>query len=156
MADALPREVLPVVELHVHGVSGTGRRTILGDPFPAQVAGDESARIFRRTTPVVARYDEDAEARTNRRTVEAFHSGRFTSGSPSKLLWLLLVPFALLNLARYAMLLPHAHAGRGGRSSPHTCRYSRSRGSFWPLLSMRTVVLRLIGASSGPLRKGWM
>jgi hypothetical protein len=90
-----------VVELRVHGVSGTKPESMLGDPNPAQVAGDEAARIFRRTTPVV-------EATYGRsRIVEAFHWGRLTSGSATRALWLLLVPFALLNLARFTMLLPH-------------------------------------------------
>ncbi len=90
-----------VVELRVHGVSGTKPESVLGDPYPTQVAGDEAARIFRRTTPVV-------EATYGRsRIVEAFHWGRLTSGSATRALWLLLVPFALLNLARFTMLLPH-------------------------------------------------
>lgn len=42
------------------------------------------------------------ESRT--RVLEAFHWGRFTTGSGSRALWLLLAPFAVLNLARYAVL----------------------------------------------------
>ncbi|HET8640334.1 MAG TPA: hypothetical protein VFM37_00250 [Pseudonocardiaceae bacterium] len=38
------------------------------------------------------------------RVLEAFHWGRFTTGSGSRALWLLLAPFAVLNLARYAVL----------------------------------------------------
>ena len=90
-----------VVELRVHGVSGTKPEAMLDDPFPRQVSGDESARIFRRSDRLVSRLDGRS------RTVEGLHWGRFTSGSASKVLWLLLAPMAILNLARYAMLLPH-------------------------------------------------
>jgi hypothetical protein len=84
-----------VYELRVHGVSGTPPESMLSDPFPEQVAGDDVARFFRKTRSV-----EDGDERI----VEAFHWGRFTSGSASRTLWLLLLPFALLNLSRYMLL----------------------------------------------------
>ncbi|GAB2979251.1 hypothetical protein [Saccharothrix stipae] len=87
-----------VVELRVHGVSGTPPEAMLGDPFPTPVAGDDVARFLRAGRPARA----SSSGRT--RTVEAFHWGRFTSGGASRALWLLLIPFALLNLARYALL----------------------------------------------------
>ncbi|MEU4746066.1 hypothetical protein AB0G02_37170, partial [Actinosynnema sp. NPDC023658] len=87
-----------VVELRVHGVSGTPPEAMLGDPFPTPVAGDDVARFLRSGTPVRAR----SSGRT--RTVEAFHWGRFTSGGASRALWLVLIPFAILNLARYTLL----------------------------------------------------
>jgi len=90
-----------VVELRIHGVSGTPPESMLDDPRPRRVAGDESGRIFRRTDPVVAELHGG-----DRRIVEAFHWGRFTAGSASRALWLLLLPFALVNLARYALLMP--------------------------------------------------
>ncbi|HEX8865103.1 MAG TPA: hypothetical protein VF821_05545, partial [Lentzea sp.] len=85
-----------VYELRVHGVSGTPPESMLSDPFPEQVAGDDDARFFRKTDPIVVN--------GRSRIVEAFHWGRFTSGSPSRTLWLLLLPFALLNLSRYMLL----------------------------------------------------
>lgn len=90
-----------VIELRVHGVHGTPPEAMLGDPFPAQVDGDDVAQFFRART-----------ASPGRPALEAFYWGRFTSGSPSRALWLLLAPFALLNLARYAMLLPRDPADR--------------------------------------------
>ncbi|MFD1148802.1 hypothetical protein [Saccharothrix hoggarensis] len=87
-----------VVELRVHGVSGTPPETMLGDPYPTPVAGDDVARFLRAGTPARA----PSSGRT--RTVEAFHWGRFTSGGASRALWLVLIPFAILNLARYALL----------------------------------------------------
>ncbi|NUT45911.1 MAG: hypothetical protein HOV94_01140 [Saccharothrix sp.] len=86
------------VELRVHGVSGTAPEKTLGDPFPKAVAGDDVARFLRATKPV--------ETGTRSRVVEAFHWGRFTSGGASRALWLLLIPFALVNLARYTLLRP--------------------------------------------------
>ncbi|ROP36531.1 hypothetical protein [Saccharothrix texasensis] len=87
-----------VVELRVHGVSGTPPEAMLGDPFPTPVAGDDVARFLRAGKPV------RALSNGRPRTVEAFHWGRFTSGGASRALWLVLIPFAILNLARYALL----------------------------------------------------
>jgi hypothetical protein len=93
-----------VVELRVHGVHGTPPEVMLGDPEPLRVAGDDMARFFRRRRLLAT---PPSGGRPRRwRDVEAFHWGRFTSGSPSRALWLALAPFALLNLSRYALLLP--------------------------------------------------
>lgn len=84
----------PVVEIRVHGVNGGAPEEMLDDPFPVPVAGDDSARFLRRKgwTP------------TDPYIREAFHWGRFTSGSPLRALWLLLAPFAILNLAGFTLL----------------------------------------------------
>lgn len=92
-----------VVELRVHGVSGTPPEHVLGDPFPTPVAGDDVARFLRAAKPVATL---PGERPARERVVEAFHWGRFTSGGASRALWLLMVPFAVLNLARYALLGP--------------------------------------------------
>jgi len=96
-----------VIELRVHGVSGTPPEAMLEDPFPRQVAGDDVGRFFRRGEPISVEGFPD-------RDVEAYHWGRFTSGSPTRALWLLLLPFAVVNLARFALLLPtrETEAGR--------------------------------------------
>jgi hypothetical protein len=94
-----PRPVRRLVELRVHGVHGTTPATMLDDPFPVQVDGDDVAQFFRSRATVGAAPLPD-------RLVEAFYWGRFTAGSPSRALWLVLAPFAILNLARYALLLP--------------------------------------------------
>ncbi|GAA3458244.1 hypothetical protein ACFFSW_03310 [Saccharothrix longispora] len=92
-----------VVELRVHGVSGTPPEHVLGDPFPTAVAGDDVARFLRAAKPARTLPGEHP---VRERLVEAFHWGRFTAGGASRALWLLLVPFAILNLARYALLGP--------------------------------------------------
>ncbi|MFC4334994.1 hypothetical protein [Salininema proteolyticum] len=92
-----------LVELRVHGVSGTPPSEMLGDPHPFHVAGDTIGRIFRRRTPS---YRSLSNAAVQGRTVEAFHWGNYTAGSRWRVLWLLMVPFSLMNLARFAQLQP--------------------------------------------------
>lgn len=87
------------VELRIHGVSGTPPEIMLDDPHPVQISGDETGRIFRRRSPWPGVSPETD------RVVEGYHWGRYTSGSASRALWLLLLPFAVLNLARFALLL---------------------------------------------------
>jgi hypothetical protein len=79
-------------------VSGTPPEKILADPFPEAVAGDDVARFLR-----------SLKVRTSGgriRVLEAFHWGRFTSGGASRALWLLFIPFALLNLSYFTLLRP--------------------------------------------------
>ncbi|MGW4945760.1 hypothetical protein ACWEOZ_29745 [Actinoplanes sp. NPDC004185] len=90
-----------VVEIRVHGVSGTPIESVLDDPWPRQVAGDDAGRIFRRTA-----------THPSGRVIEGYHWGRYTAGSPSRALWLLLVPFALVNVARFALLMPERRRTR--------------------------------------------
>lgn len=82
-----------IVEIRVHGVHGGHPADALDDPFPRQVAGDDTARFWRRRV-------EPADGHV----LEAFDWGRFTSGSPTRALWLLLIPFAMLNLAGFTLL----------------------------------------------------
>jgi hypothetical protein len=60
------------------------------------VWGDDVARFFQKT--------DEIKTDKGSRTVEAFHWGRFTSGSATRTMWLLLLPFALINLSRYMLL----------------------------------------------------
>ncbi|MGV0792003.1 hypothetical protein [Mycolicibacterium sp. XJ1819] len=107
-----------VVELRVHGVSGTPPEALLGCPaeFLTQVAGDKSAGFFRRQ-----QWLEDASGASAspggprsawRRVTEAYSWGGLTSGQASRAVWLLFLPFILVNLAHW-MLPP---AGRRRRS----------------------------------------
>ena len=94
----------PVVELRVHGVSGTPPEAVLDAPQVRQVAGDEWARVFRAID------DDGREVGAPGHVVEALHWGRYTSGSWTFALWLLLVPFGMVNVARF--MLPESTAGR--------------------------------------------
>ena len=96
----------PVVELRVHGVSGTPPEAVLDTPRVRQVAGDEWARIFRAVD------DDGRVVGTPGHVVEALHWGRYTSGSWTFALWLLLVPFGMVNVARFMLLDPRGRAGK--------------------------------------------
>jgi hypothetical protein len=75
-----------VTELLVHGVGGEAPAGTLEEPHPIQVAGDTTAGFYR---------GPDVEGRHR----EAYSWGGLTSGAASRALWVLLLPFALANLA---------------------------------------------------------
>lgn len=98
-----PRPAWPpplALELLVHGVAGAAPAELLGDPRTVRVTGDSTAAVFRRTE------DVDAEARPERyagRPVpEVYCWSRLTSGNGARALWLLLLPFMVVNLAHWA------------------------------------------------------
>jgi len=75
-----------VTELLVHGVGGESAEDTLHEPHPRQVAGDATAGFYRGPD-------------VNGRHRESYSWGGLTSGRASRALWLLLLPFALANLA---------------------------------------------------------
>jgi len=75
-----------VTELLVHGVGGESAEDTLHEPHPRQVAGDATAGFYRGPD-------------VNGRHRESYSWGGLTSGKASRALWLLLLPFALANLA---------------------------------------------------------
>lgn len=87
------------LELLVHGVGGTTPEKMLDDPRTVRITGDDTAAVFRRA--------EDAEADTgpdgHRRepVPEAYVWCNLTSGNASRALWLLLLPFMVVNLAHW-------------------------------------------------------
>ena len=82
-----------VTELRIHGVGGTTPESMLFDPFPERVAGDDTAGFYR-TDDVSGRH------------VEAYSWGGLTSREASRALWLLLLPFALMNVAGWTQRFP--------------------------------------------------
>lgn len=86
------------VELRVHGVSGTPPESLLGHPHVKQVAGDGYSRYFR---PVGG--DNKELTADDGHIVEGYHWGQFTSGSWRAGLWLVLVPFGLINAAQFML-----------------------------------------------------
>jgi len=100
-----------VVELRVHGVSGTPPEDLLDRQLVRQVAGDKIAGFYRprlreewrdRPSNDPASDDEpySTVAEVNAPpTLEGYSWGGLTSGSPSRALWLVLLPFSLANLA---------------------------------------------------------
>jgi hypothetical protein len=85
-------------ELRVHGVSGTPPQSMLQHLDIQQVSGDARAGFFRR------RWDSRAtSADTSAERLEAYSWGSLTAGSGQRALWLLLLPFMLVNVAYFAV-----------------------------------------------------
>lgn len=87
------------LELLVHGVGGTTPQDMLGDPRTVRITGDDTAAMFRRAD------DADAESRPedyrDRPVPEAYVWCNLTSGNGARALWLLLLPFMVVNLAHW-------------------------------------------------------
>lgn len=81
-----PVDLSGVTELRLHGVGGSPPERLLDDLAPQQVAGDRIAGFYR-TADLAGRH------------VEAYSWGGLTSRSGTRVLWVLLLPFALANLA---------------------------------------------------------
>lgn len=87
-----------VVELRIHGVSGTPPELLL-KATPIRVAGSPKSGFYR------TRVGETAQG-----LIEAYSWGGLTSGSRASALWLLLLPFALVNVGGW--MLPTIKRGR--------------------------------------------
>ncbi|MFE9354561.1 hypothetical protein ACFYPB_10155 [Streptomyces olivaceoviridis] len=99
------------LELLVHGVGGTTPEKMLGDPRMVRVTGDDTAAVFRRAEDAEGAPDGSgtggeagAERGRERRSGpvrEAYVWCNLTSGDGSRALWLLLLPFMVVNLAHW-------------------------------------------------------
>lgn len=116
-----------VTELRLHGVGGTTPEDLLGDVAPQFVSGDRIAGFYRT-----------ADVRD--RHVEAYSWGGLTSRSGARVLWLLLFPFALANVAGW-MCTARTHG------SPARFRLHRT-AVRWAALGL-TLNLLLIVALTG-------
>lgn len=96
------------LELLVHGVGGTTPHEMLGDPRITRVTGDTTAAVYRRTEDVGA--EDHPERHRDGPVPEAYCWSNLTSGNGSRALWLLLLPFMVVNLAHW--MRPTAR-GRG-------------------------------------------
>ncbi|MFD8736507.1 hypothetical protein ACFV06_16555 [Streptomyces sp. NPDC059618] len=87
------------LELLVHGVGGTTPEEMLNDPRTVRITGDATAAVFRRAD------DVDAEERPGDHgggpVREAYVWCNLTSGNGARALWLLLLPFMVVNLAHW-------------------------------------------------------
>lgn len=110
----------PWVELRIHGVSGTPPEAMLESAHVRQVAGDAWGRFFRPVDGV-----GDEQQAVEGRTLEGYHWGKYTSGSAMKGLWLILIPFGMVNAA--AFMLPDPGSGRRNRTL-HTAALALIRG----------------------------
>ncbi|CAM5649825.1 Lipase family protein OS=Streptomyces alboniger OX=132473 GN=CP975_03990 PE=4 SV=1 [Streptomyces alboniger] len=104
-----PEEAGTALELLVHGVGGTTPGQMLDDPRTVRISGDDIAAVFRRAE------DADAESRPDdyrgRPVPEAYVWCNLTSGNGTRALWLLLLPFMVVNLAHW--MRPTARGRRG-------------------------------------------
>jgi hypothetical protein len=87
------------VELRIHGVSGTPPEEMLQVPNVVQVAGDDKRRVFRRADSLRHEVPPDDDDRV----LEGYHWGNLTSGSWRQSLWLLLIPFGMINAAQFML-----------------------------------------------------
>lgn len=106
---------------------------MLGDSCPVRVSGDETAAVYRRTE------DVDAESHPERYqdgpVPEAYVWSNLTSGNSARALWLLLLPFMVVNLAHW--MLPSAHGAR---------RTARLYGVLVRLVALSLTVLLVAAA----------
>ncbi|MFE0238063.1 hypothetical protein [Streptomyces sp. NPDC058991] len=97
--DPAPQPGGAALELLVHGVGGATPQDMLGDPRTVRVTGDATAAVYRRTD------DSDAEHRPDLDRdgpiPEAYCWSNLTSGNGARALWLLLLPFMVVNLAHW-------------------------------------------------------
>nr|WP_262505186.1 hypothetical protein [Streptomyces sp. TRM68367] len=73
---------------------------MLGDPRTVRVTGDDTAAVFRRADDVDAESGPRAERRGGP-VPEAYVWCNLTSGNGTRALWLLLLPFMVVNLAHW-------------------------------------------------------
>ncbi|MGW4195121.1 hypothetical protein [Streptomyces sp. NPDC005004] len=110
-----PPTARPDLELLVHGVGGTTPEKMLGDPRTVRVTGDDTAAVFRRAEDAGPPEDPDDATSGGRPRGEPDRDGgsrgepvqeayvwcNLTSGNASRALWLLLLPFMVVNLAHW-------------------------------------------------------
>ncbi|MFE6774235.1 hypothetical protein ACFVFD_35175 [Streptomyces fimicarius] len=98
-ADPSPRHTGTALELLVHGVGGATPQEMLGDPRTVRVTGDATAAVYRRTED--AHGEKHPERYRDEPVAEAYCWSGLTSGNGSRALWLLLLPFMVVNLAHW-------------------------------------------------------
>ncbi|MFC9941789.1 hypothetical protein [Streptomyces pratensis] len=94
-----PRSAGAALELLVHGVGGATPQEMLGDPRTTRITGDATAAVHRRTEDVGA--EQHPERHRDGPVAEAYCWSNLTSGNGSRALWLLLLPFMVVNLAHW-------------------------------------------------------
>jgi len=93
-----------VTELRVHGVGGSSPEALVGVPHVNRVAGTQRAGFYRSPAWI--------SLEGPKRNLEGYSWGGMTSSSVLRALWIVLLPFALINLVGW--MFPHA----GSASNP--------------------------------------
>ncbi|MEU3983535.1 hypothetical protein AB0F77_26215 [Streptomyces sp. NPDC026672] len=96
---ARPGQAETDLELLVHGVGGATPQKMLDDPRTVRVSGDDTAAVFRRAADAHA--EDRPAAHRGRPVPEAYVWCNLTSGNAARALWLLLLPFMVVNLAHW-------------------------------------------------------
>ena len=132
-----------VVELRVHGVSGTPAEDMLDCPteFLKQEAGDKYAGFYR-CRPCDC--DGDGHDSDGPPVKEAYSWGGLTSGSATRALWLLFLPFILINLAHW-MLPPSETGRRSARAAVTSLRLLALSLSLTLMLASVQVAVDIVG-----------
>ncbi|WP_016905884.1 hypothetical protein [Streptomyces xiaopingdaonensis] len=132
------------LELLVHGVGGTTPQEMLGDPRTTRITGDRTAAVHRRTA------DADAETRPeeyrDRPVPEAYCWSNLTSGNGARALWLILLPFMVVNLAHWMRPGVPPDSAPGSAASPRGGTVVRLHGALVRLLALTLTVLLVAGA----------
>lgn len=84
-----------ITELRIHGVSGTPPESILQRPHVRRVAGDGTAGFYRPSDGGSPTHGPAGPR------LEGYSWGNLTSGASARALWLLLLPFMLVNVASW-------------------------------------------------------
>ena len=91
-----PDAVRKLVELRIHGVSGTPPESMLDARFVALRAGDATTGFYAPDPDVPVPGESEGD---RPRSLEGYSWRGLTSGSPFQALWVFLAPFALANTA---------------------------------------------------------
>ncbi|QJS99922.1 lipase family protein [Streptomyces asoensis] len=97
------------LELLVHGVGGATPEKMLNDPRTVRITGDDTAAVFRRADDVTADTGPADDRGRDAPVPEAYVWSNLTSGNGTRALWLLLLPFMVVNLAHW--MRPAAREG---------------------------------------------
>lgn len=142
MATENESHLLDLVELRIHGVSGTPKTAMLEYADTIMVAGDDTAGFHRRRS-WHAYGPAEAGGRVGRvrRHLEAYSWGGLTSGRASRAAWLVLLPFALVNVASWA--IPAAAGAPGDADRPSSAAPWRGGRRRALLASIRLLALSM-------------
>ena len=124
------------IDLLIHGVSGTQPQSMLDADDVVLVAGNRLSGFYRRN-PLLLQTPSAASTRP----LEAFSWGGFTSGAASRALWLLLLPFGLVNAASWM------HPATLPRATPWQDKRVRAYQSILRVFALSLTVMFFIAAA---------
>jgi hypothetical protein len=135
-----------VTELRVHGVSGTPPEALLEHPHTRRLAGDADAGFYRRVweSPLTSQDGRIGDVWGIRRR-EGYYWGGLTSRAAIRALYLLLLPFLLVNAGFYAT--PRSPIGEEGTAWSVVRGVSEAAQRLLALSLTLTMTLGIVEAS---------